>query len=902
MEVTIKTTDLELKSATNNGYCNLHCTVQTASDKFVESSLLKLDVNNQLSAGREWPTFTYQFQKQYMQMSVTFLVSTVTPEDNQEEIGKGFSPLVLSSNKSESSIKETILKSRVGNIPLFINIGKIIYKVSFKMNRSSSGGEGPQTGSKYWLGLSTSRQNLPLLNDLTLVHAFSEVEETQVFLKMREEEQKMAATFNCPLMPNSDNTVTAIFHTFASSWNTNNFNPVACLVKGEEIISSSPSANWFWNELETPGELKEGNIMKVVNLKIQSPLYQSISLYLFKDDISGPVFHATEPLQSLAPFCYHHRGWLQNISQPTVPSDSFIHNSIHVLSSIHLLPSKEEYEQYEGFELLVTDLTFDETTVDNIIVLGAQITRVANTTRRNLMDEQISEKGFTPSFLKGRGNEHTGADNFKMSLYNPSTTSTNNWKAYFFHPENESIVKEEIEDGEILVLGIHICIIDQSSSLPWWYGCHHYRAQLPIDAVLYNILIMDDINGIKWSQSWERSGDIQQCSVEIALRWKPKEYRFLSPSDHNAVNLFHDLSLLLHNPASQNVFNYHGDIHEEFKSFSQQSLFNFETHRPSSIMTAETQRPTMVLSAPSKVTFDMPETDSVRQQVGYFNESSYNEALQTLSEDVLRLKYKNEQLEQEKVLLADEINQLKTRMDNSVVSPLNMAELDNLVKPDLVHKIVLLEKELEAEKKSYRQKVQALQNELIQKNDTEAKFDRTYHEQEQVIVLMKRKVEKYRKCFKMAIQQEEILTKLEELILQLPRDHQGRLIKQDNQRDGGTQHEQKRTDENGQEKGILSTVMDPLMEQMRLHDNGVIHDTQIHHAALRTMDNEIVRLRQENNQLHSHLTSIIKAFESQTRKQNDRKMIIENEGETTAADGVSEEQSEQTTQEQLLSF
>ncbi len=917
MEVTIKILELDLKSHCNNGCCNLHCTVQTASDKFVESSLLELDNTNQLAAGNQWPTFTYTFNKQYMQMSVTFLTTTVTTDGSQEEMGKGFSPLVLSSKKSELSIRETILVSKVTDFPLFVNTGKIIYKVSFKLNPLSNSEEGPaQTGSKYWLGLSNSRQNLPLLNNLELVHTFSEVEETEVFLKMREEEQKMSSANNGLLMPNTDQTVTVIFHTFASSWNTDTFNPVACLVKGEETTSIGTScADWYWNELETMGELTEGNIMKVVNFKIQSPLYRSTRLYLFKDDISGPVFHAIEPLQSLAPFCFHHRGWLQNISQATVPSDSFIHSSIHILSSIHLLPSKADYEDYEGFELLFTDLSFDETIADpnNGIVLGAEITRISNATKQNL-DEKTSQTGFTPSFLEGRGHEHNRGDNFKMSLYNPLGSSTsNNWKAYFFCPENEAIVKEEMEDGVTLALIIHVCIIDRSSSLPWWFSCHHYQAQLPISAFLYNVLLMDTINGIKWSPSWERSGNIRQCSVDIALRWKPKELPFLSHSDNDKVNSFHDFNTLLHNASSLNIFNYNGgDIYEEFNNFSQHSLFDFENHQMSSSTIMENQRPSMMhtLAAPSRVTFDMPETDSGRQQSGHFNERGYKAALETLSEEVLRLKYKNEQLEQEKVNLNDEIKQLKMQTNDTavLVSPLNMRELDNLVKPDLIHKVILLERELESEKtekNAYRQRVQSIQNELIQKNDNIAEFDRlqdNHGEQQQVIIQLKRKVEKYRKCFKTAIQQEKMLTKLEELIIQLPQDQHGRIVRHD--RNEEIQYDPRHSDEGGQENGLLPIIMDPFMRHnIHCRDNNIIHDTQVQQA-FGTMNSEIVRLRHENNQLHSHLASIIKAFKGQTRKQEQRQILLEDEAQqtTTDDDGQSIESERSTALEQLQSF
>ncbi len=866
MDVTVKILNLDFVSPDHHNNCNLHCTLQTASDKFTKSSLLSL-ANQTAPADTQWPTFTYRFQKQYLQMSVSFRATLVVLAENsadQEEIGTGFSPLLINP-KTAKSFKETVLNRKLCDIPLFVNIGKVIYEISHSLDPLPEGERGPEKGSKYWIGLATTRQNLPLLKDLELVNTFSEVEETEVYLKMKEEEQSLSSASNGPLTPGNFETLTVIFHIFASSWNTDKFQPVTCLVKGDRqqvagATESLASAEWFWNEIEEPGSLIAGNILKVVNLKMQSPSYQTTSLYLFEEDIGGPIFHANEPLLGLIPFRFHHRGWLQNIPQPTVPSDPLIHNSIHVLTSIHITPSQTDYELYEGFEIAIKDITFGDdhtSTLDKAIILGAQIVRSSN------LDQYpaLSKKGFTPSFLETSENKKTGGDNFKLSFHSPAITLPNQLKDYFFFPENEGIIREDIEDNHFPVLVLHICIIDQASSVPWWYDCHHYQCPLSIDSSVYNILMGDDEGGVRWGHSWQKvSEEIQKCFLEIVLKWKDKDCLFMSQSSYEDMTSLPNLD----------------------------ELVSLE-HRDQDYQEPLSGHPTQ-----SRVTFNFVETPPTpvhQRQEPVIGEEVYLKTIQRLEKDVVKLNSENERLHYEKAYLSNEIDQLKSSRFVPVEASLDSPQET---------RIMALERELKTERsevKTYRQKVQSLQNQLIHKNDSQA----THCDQEQAILRLKRKVEKYRKCYDTAVQQESILVQLEMLITsllnQLPNESTNDTSKSESKK-----NTKQRDPADNEEDEIISQ---PLVPTLYTDPSvAIIAETHIQQN-LKTMDSEIVRLRRENELLHSHLSSMIQTIQSRARVGDNNKehhRPIDNEARNSSRNKPFDTPESVISEEPLTSF
>ena len=832
MDVIVKILNLDFVSPNHhNNRCNLHCTLQTASDKFTKSSLLSLA--DQRPADTQWPTFTYRFQKQYLQMSVSFRATLVVSAENsadQQEIGTGFSPLVINP-KIAKTFKETVLNRKICDIPLFVNIGKVIYEISHSLDPLPEGERGPEKGSKYWLGLATTRQNLPLLKDLELVNTFSEVEETEVYLKMKEEEQSLSSASNGPLIPGNFETLTVIFHIFASSWNTDKFQPVTCLVKGDRqqaarVNESLASAEWFWNEIEEPGSLNAGNILKAVNLKIQSPSHQMTSLYLFEEDIAGPIFHANEPLQGLVPFRFYHRGWLQNIPQPTVPSDLLIHNSIHVLTSIHITPSQTDYELYEGFEIPIKDITLGDdhsSTSNKTIILGAQIVRSSN------LDQYpaLSKKGFTPSFLETSENKKTGSDNFKLSFRSPAITLPDQLKDYFFFPENEGIIREDIEDNDFPVLVLHICVIDQASSVPWWYDCHHYQCPLSIDSSVFNILMGDDEGGVRWDHSWQEvsSGEIQKCSLEIVLKWKDKDSPFVSQSSYEDMASLPNLNELV-------------------------SLEHIDQDYQGPLSGHPTQ---------SRVTFNFietPPTPVYQRQEPVIGEEAYLKTIQRLEKNVVKLNSENERLHYEKAHLSNEIDRLK-------IVPIE--ERDSFDSSQEA-RIVALERELKIERlevNAYRLKVQSLQNQLIHKNDSQA----SHCDQKQAVLRLKGKVEKYRKCYDTAVQQESILVQLEMLITTLLNQLPNESTNDTSKNESTTNTKQQDPVDNEEDEIINQPFVPTLYTDSSI---AVIAETHIQQN-LKTMDSEIIRLRRENELLHSHLSSMILTIQSRAKTSNNNK-------------------------------
>ena len=404
--------------------------------------------------------------------------------------------------------------------------------------------------------------------------------------------------------------------------------------------------------------------------------------------------------------------------------------------------------------------------------------------------------------------------------------------------------------------------------------------------------------------------------MEVVLKWKSRRDHFLSPDDQEEIRTLPYLKSLLH-PSSQPV-DTESTVHQGSDNITHQQTLNVHVSRESEtphnhqqttvdLKPNETsswtppprhestppQNPSLkIQSDASHVTFNLVEGNDVVPQLdthSELDEQSYREALQKLGGDILRLRQENNHLESEKAFLNEQISQLKTRL-NSRIDLSNKRELEVLAKSDLVCKAVDLQNELDLERSEsnkYRQKVQALQNELIKKNDFEAEFDllKDAHKEQQMLVQkLQRKVDKYRKCYEMALQQEEVIAQLETLVSKLPKSqphhatHEvpvGRDARQGThtaatQASAISEDVLRMADDHiSQIEGILShSHHDPSV--VTILENSLVRENQIQQT-LKSMDLEIKRLQQENDHLHTQFSSIIKAVQKRRRRQEEQR-------------------------------
>lgn len=144
------------------------------------------------------------------------------------------------------------------------------------------------------------------------------------------------------------------------------------------------------------------------------------------------------------------------------------------------------------------------------------------------------------------------------------------------------------------------------------------------------------------------------------------------------------------------------------------------------------------------------------------------EAMQRMGEDILQLRKEKEEVNKElskyKRLALPEIQQEGASVSLQVLS--------GMTKPDLVLKTAELQSlctSLNQQLSAYKEKVVQLQNELIVENDQELdhlQLQEAHKQQQQLLMDLQKKVERYRKCAETCKMQEEVIARLESLVCQ----------------------------------------------------------------------------------------------------------------------------------------
>ena len=144
------------------------------------------------------------------------------------------------------------------------------------------------------------------------------------------------------------------------------------------------------------------------------------------------------------------------------------------------------------------------------------------------------------------------------------------------------------------------------------------------------------------------------------------------------------------------------------------------------------------------------------------------EAMHKMGEDILRLRKTKDELSKELSMY----KRLALPESQQEGPSLSLQELSGMTKPDLVLKVAELQSlraSLNQQLLVYKEKVVLLQNELIVHNDEELghlQLQDAHKQQQQLLVDLQRKAERYRKCAETCKIQEEVIARLESLVCQ----------------------------------------------------------------------------------------------------------------------------------------
>ena len=735
MNVLIQVDHLEVAKRFFPGRYNLHCKVETDEGTLTKSSIAEFNEEGHLiDRSSNELKFEYEFQDRHSEATISLIMNDVQNTHNIIEVGKAFVPMKFQSNASTSK-KIAYLISKLYNLAIAQHIGTIIIEVTNKFSV-----EATHTNNVHWIDLQSTTEHLFLLKAETLQNSSniaSPQQENDTYPEIPLVLLEQESIMNLPAFPCQNGIVTCIFHSFATFEPDANYQHVICFDAQvvNEQVSEFPFAHW--NIPSNSRKTLYPTSILASSSHLSSKLNQKvIGLHLFKDNIKTPIFSAYENLQDLIPFHYYHRGWLGDYDKATSPSDPLMQATNHVISSVHYIPPASDFSLHSGLELALMRLNVSTEEAHRQVMIATQLLSSNNDVRNT------SKGPFEPPFLR-RSNQ-TNAENCKLALIQPqhgNDTSKN--KAYFFFSNNGNNENLLPSTNGAPVLVFHTCSIDPTSNKPWWENHDHSWASIEINQSVYSILVDEQSrSGVQWIVNWHNQDKRRDCSAELILRWKSKEMLFLNNmknEDYQQLRLLNTLQ----EPVNEN--------NEELQLIIQEP--NNEQEEFLFHVSHETESPPVKL-----------------QQFPNHYEVQYFEAIDKLGDNIHQLREENARLQQDNGFLQGQLVQLVTLQSDFHTNSETRKELESLSKIDLIHKILSLQVAVESEtkqKEKYQEKVLRLQNELLSRNDLEKEFitlQEAHKEQQELVQVLQRKVEKYYQCYKTNLQQEEIIHKLETLL------------------------------------------------------------------------------------------------------------------------------------------
>lgn len=144
----------------------------------------------------------------------------------------------------------------------------------------------------------------------------------------------------------------------------------------------------------------------------------------------------------------------------------------------------------------------------------------------------------------------------------------------------------------------------------------------------------------------------------------------------------------------------------------------------------------------------------------------YRTAVRKMGQDILSLRGQIKELE----IANSKLRRERANYSDATKLMLDSAELDGLSKPEICSRYVAIKQKLAsqtAEMKSYKEKVQKLQNDLIKKNDKEKemiKLNHAHSSQQEIIQKLQEKTKKAKKMEDALREQEKVIERLEKVL------------------------------------------------------------------------------------------------------------------------------------------
>lgn len=765
MEIHVKILSVELATFRESGRYDLHCKVETQSDEFVNSSIVKIGpaAGGATPAATptqpEWPTFSYNFRTRQTEVALLFTLSTIdTTEDRLHEVARSVVPYGIS--ESSPSQRAAILTSAIHGLALGRYQGKILFEVTYNC------GTLPDPGylGVHWPELTIPQNNLPLLSSRPLLDYQAEEDEqgndTELEREEEEREEEEEDEFETRLtiqelalreshdlapqdmvFPGSNPCIAVFFHsinlpTHIIRQQQLELQPVISFAHDREVSTrSSPFSKWVDNGFgNIQAHYSYLSVLKSASLHIRSSQQPFLGLYLFSRGMQDILMCAYEDVSVLLPFCFHHRVWPYGIESPVLTVDQFMKGSCHVLTSTCLIPPRADYRSHEGLEVVVTNITLDSREV----ILGAQIVD-------SRFGELHAPQHDWPPFINP---QNQASNNYKLALLQGSPAHT---KSYLFFDTGSSTNLQSLREHG-LSLSFQFFVLDPTNSDAWWKSFYS-STQLPLNGeTLFPLLSEDGKRGLVWQASFE------VMVVDFILRWKTKEMQFLGDMEQTYIEQLPKLDDLAHPPSPSQ---------SSLVSMLQQttSIPVDEVHQRGT-----TESPHLV---PQRGTTEPPVPQSiVTESHQAVLLAQYRAALEEMKNEIARLREEKGHTDQENQQLLQQLNEVTSQQGAAITTDVRLrAQLETMPKVELVNLAEHLQSKLDQEmgqKTFFQEKVHSLQNALIQKNDMESELlsIQEAHTAQQILVQeLQRKVKKYRRCYDAWLKQEATIARMEEALV-----------------------------------------------------------------------------------------------------------------------------------------
>ena len=525
-------------------------------------------------------------------------------------------------------------------------------------------------------------------------------------------------------LPCDSPTVSVVFHCVNSTKSFKQLRPIACI--GSD------------NGLSIDTILQETDGQNLAVTPILCPItlcchqHQNIELHI-ADKMKGRlVFSSSHSISSLTPFVHSNtrytREWMSG-NKVFGPSQLPDNHEPSITISLVYRPAISEFKNFEGLEFLVGSMDVNPTMQHRDILLCTQLT--SNDSKTRVQGANGHDSPFERQINKKGSSQSSPLYNYSVTVvrFNAAVEQLSTDPAYFFFPASPYFTANKTG----VTLAIYIYAADASKSQPWWQTPLITSAKLEITSRHKTLLEQQKASsGVYWELS---TSDINQLGTSPVttkicgvIRWKSKQMHFLS-----------------HQPEYKRLPRYDLLLEPEIGT----------THSPA-------------FQIPPAIIPTLHTSEHVASKEA-LSEEEYRKAISEMGQDILKLRHENAMLQKENL-------ELQARQMKVNATPAGQRELQSLSREELFHKILKLQENLVAEsesRKTCQDRVAALQNTLIKKNDFEVQYielQDAHTAQQKLIRQLHTKVDKYRKCSEICKQQENVITQLELLLAQQTQD------------------------------------------------------------------------------------------------------------------------------------